>query len=171
MPRITSKRRWPSRATQTGWLPYVPGFHWGLWAMLAPMPAGLRPPGASFGGIGAPANGAGEGRFNAARKRSSKRWPGPPGGMVDAADLKSAARKGVGVRVPRWAGKCSNAVSESAQRLCPSLCPGRVNHELREVQNGVYPRHPALALLSAASTAARVTSRKRAATWRSGRMR
>ncbi len=27
----------------------------------------------------------------------------PGGGMVDAADLKSASRKGVGVRVPSWA--------------------------------------------------------------------
>ncbi|SVB59509.1 uncharacterized protein METZ01_LOCUS212363, partial [marine metagenome] len=27
----------------------------------------------------------------------------PGGGMVDAADLKSASREGVGVRVPSWA--------------------------------------------------------------------
>ena len=27
----------------------------------------------------------------------------PGGGMVDAADLKSASRKGVGVRIPSWA--------------------------------------------------------------------
>ncbi len=48
-----------------------------------------------------------------------------------------------------------------------TLCQGAVSAK----RYGVYPRHPALALLSAASTAARVTSRKRAATWRSGRMR
>ncbi len=42
--------------------------------------------------------------MTAFQRPASKPWPGPPGGMVDAADLKSAARKGVGVRVPRWAG-------------------------------------------------------------------
>jgi hypothetical protein len=54
---------------------------------------------------GARAKGADEGRFHPPRKRSRKHRPGPPGGMVDAADLKSVARKGVGVQVPRWAGR------------------------------------------------------------------
>ncbi len=42
----------------------------------------------------------------------SKSLPGPPGGMVDAADLKSAARKGVGVRVPRWASFYRSTLSK-----------------------------------------------------------
>ena len=52
---------------------------------------------------------------------ASTRVPGPGGERVDAADLKSAPRKGVWVRIPPWAPLCQHNL-EPARSYAAMLC-------------------------------------------------